>query len=243
MIKQILAITLVLFAATACMLNTTREALLNQENSTVIPTPIRLQNIQISQGTVLPPYGLKVKADLAALKISVTSSKEDAAARLDDIQQALEKISTLAADDEAVDLGAASINQVAESSDRELLSSYTWDVDSSSVILELTTTLTETAHDNLLESFITFDNFLKTVTLPETITIQALAIGSQISDPESYRPQLVAKVYQELETIQAEYGQTVKFEVTGLHSGLKILQLSDTEYYLYIEPAIITKEF
>jgi len=243
MIKQILAIILTLFATTACMLNTTRDVLINQGNVVVAPTPIRLQNIQISPATVLPPYGLKVKADVAVLKISVTSSKEDVAGRLEDIQGAIEQISTLAADDEAVDLGAASVNQVAESSDREVLSSYTWNVDSSSVVLELTTTLTETSHDNLLESFITFDNFLKTVTLPDTITIQALSIGSQISDPESYRPQLVAKVYQELEAIQAEYGQAVKFEITGLHSGLKILQLSDTEYYLYIEPAIITKEF
>ena len=243
MIKQILTITLTLFAATACMLNTTRDALLNQESNVVVPTPIRLQNIQITPDTVLPPYGLQVKADLASLKISVTSSNEDVAGRLEDIQGAIEQISTLAADDEAVDLGAASINQVAESSDREVLSAYTWNVDSSSVILELTTTLTETSHDNLLESFITFDNFLKSLTLPETITIQALSIGSQISDPESYRPQLVAKVYQELEAIQAEYGQAVKFEITSLHSGLKILQLSDTEYYLYIEPAIITKEF
>jgi hypothetical protein len=243
MIKQILALTLALLTAPACMINTPRDAWFSQESNVVVPTPIRLQNIQISQDTVLPPYGLKVKADLAALKISVTSSKEDAAARLDDIQQAIEKISTLAADDEAVDLGAASIDQVAESSDREVLSSYTWNVDSSSVILELTTTLTETTHDNLLESFITFDNFLKSLTLPDTVTIQALSIGSEISDPESYRPQLVAKVYQELEAIQTEYGQAVKFEITGLHSGLKILQLSDTEYYLYIEPAIITKEF
>jgi hypothetical protein len=163
--------------------------------------------------------------------------------RLEDIRQAIEQISALATDDEAVDLGATSINQVAASSDREALSSYTWNVDSSSVILELTTTLTEASRDNLLESFITFENFLKSVTLPETISIQAVSIGSGISDPESYRPQLVAKVYQELEAIQAEYGQAVKFEITGLHSGVKILKLSDTEYYLYIEPAIITKEF
>jgi hypothetical protein len=243
MVKQILAITLALFTATACMLNPTKDALLTQESNIVVPTPISLQNIQISQGVVLPPYGLKVKADIAVLKIRVTSSKEGVTDRLEDIQGAIRQISTLAADDEGVDLGATALNQVAESSDRAASSSYIWSTDSASVILDLTTTLTEGSHDNLLESFITFDNFLKTVTLPETITMQALSIGSEISDPESYRPQLVAKVYLELEAIQTEYGQAVKFEVTGLHSGLKILQLSDTEYYLYIEPAIITKEF
>lgn len=243
-IKQVLVITLTIFAATTCM-TTTRETLFSRESSAILPTPTRLyiQNIQVSPDTVLPPYGISVKADRAVFQMSVTSSKEDVAERLADIQQAIEQIASLAAEDEQVELGSTALNQITESSERDAVSSYVWSADSASVILKLTAPLAEGSNDNLLESFTHFDNFLRAVPLPETITVQALSIGSEIADPEIYRPQLVAKVYQELEAVQTEYGEVVKFEVTGLHSGLKILQLSDTEYYLYIEPGIITKEF
>ena len=90
---------------------------------------------------------------------------------------------------------------------------------------------------------IIFNDFLSGLNLSETITVQALSVETEISDPEMYRPELVSKVYQELEAVQQEYGQSVKFEITGLHGGLQTIQLSDTEYYIYLEPNIIVSEF
>lgn len=243
MIKQILAISFAGIAAITCS-NTTGDRLFSETSNQLAPTPtsVYIQTIQINQGSVLPPYGMKVKADTASLKISLSSSKDEAAGRLEDIQQAIGQIATLATEDEAVDLESTSVNQVTESSERGISSSLIWNVDSTSVTLKLTTSLTE-SNDSLLESLVIFNNFLSAITLPDTMTIQAFSIESEIRDPETYRSQLVAKVYQELEAVQAEYGQAVQFEVTGLHSGLKTISLSDTEYYIYLEPAIVVTEF
>jgi len=84
---------------------------------------------------------------------------------------------------------------------------------------------------------------LSDLNLSETITVQALSVETEISDPEMYRSELVSKVYQELEAVQQEYGQGVKFEITGLHGNLQTIRLSDTEYYIYLEPNIIVSEF
>lgn len=81
------------------------------------------------------------------------------------------------------------------------------------------------------------------LTLPETISVDTLSIEAEISNPEIYRQQLITEVYQELDAIQEEYGQSVKFEVTGLHSGLKAMPITDIAYYLYLEPAIVVREF
>jgi hypothetical protein len=94
-----------------------------------------------------------------------------------------------------------------------------------------------------LESLIVFNDFLHSLNLPETISFDTLSVEAQISDPDIYRAQLVAQVYQELAAIQKEYGRAVKFEITGLHSGLQTIPLSDTDYYLYLEPAIVVNEF
>jgi hypothetical protein len=243
MIKQILALNFTIFAAITCS-NTTGDGLFSEISSELAPTPtsVYIQTIQINQGSVLPPYGMKVKADIASLKISLSSSKDEATGRFEDIQQAIEQISTLANEDEAVDLASTAVNQVTGDSARASASSLTWNVDSTAVTLKLTTSLTDD-NSSLLESLVTFNNFLSAITLPDTMTIQAFSIESEIHDPEIYRSQLVAKVYQELEAVQAEYGQAVQFEITGLHSGLKTISLSDTEYYIYLEPAIIVTEF
>ncbi len=114
--------------------------------------------------------------------------------------------------------------------------------DSSAAIVTLTTNLTD-QNDNLLESLIVFNDFLHSLNLPETIRLDTLSVEAEISKPEIYREQLIAQVYQELAAIQEEYGQAVKFEISGLHGGLQTIPLSDTEYYLYLEPAIVVSEF
>src|SRR5262245_48043311 len=142
MIKQILMISVAIFAAAACI-NTTRDALFSGDsNEAPTPTRVNIQNIQVSQGSVLPPYGMKVKADVASFRISVSSSKDDITGQLEDIQQTVEQISALAAEDDAIDLVSTSVNQVTDSSERGIASSSYWNIDSSSMTLKLTTSLT-----------------------------------------------------------------------------------------------------
>jgi hypothetical protein len=243
MIKQILAVSFVVFAVTACM-NTANDRLFSESSNKISPTPTRLtiQNIQINQGSVLPPYGIKVKADIAALKVSISSSKDDAVSRVEDIQKVVGQLSALAVENGKINLESSSVYQVSNDTERGSFSSGPWREDNSSVILKLTTSLTDT-HYSLLESLTIFNNFLNAINLSDTTTLQALSIGSEISNPETYRPELIAKVYQELEAVQAKYGPAVKFQITELHSSLKILPLSDIEYYLYIEPGIVVNEF
>ena len=241
--KRILVLIFVVFALTACTRNISDRLLSGGERVSSTSTPPGLQNIQVNQTRILPPYGMKVRADVASLQLRVSSSKDDTAGRLEAIRNAVEQISELAANNDSVNLQYISVSRVSSSSDRGTdVPYFSESFDSSSVILKLTTNLAEHNH-NLLESLIGFNNFLNTLNLPETITIDTLSVEAEISDPEAYRDQLIAKVYQELEAIQEEYGQSVKFEIQGWHSRLQTIPLTDTEYYLYLEPAIIVNEF
>jgi hypothetical protein len=208
----------------------------------VNPRSVNIQNVQVTQSRILPPYGITVTAEVASLTLEISTSKEDTAGRLEDIQQALAHISTLASESDDVDLGDISVNQVGGSAERISSAPYVTNLDASSVTLKLTTALAKHNY-NLIESLVVFNNFLKAIELPETITVQALSIEKEISNPEQYREQLIAKVYQELNVIQEEYGESVKFGITGLHSSLQVIKLTDTEYYLYIEPEIVVNEF
>ncbi|MEW5960242.1 MAG: hypothetical protein AB1801_21160 [Chloroflexota bacterium] len=241
--KPLLTLIFVGLTIVACGSRTSDRLLGDKEKVSVTPTPPSLQNVQINQTTVLPPYGIKVRADVASLKLRVSSSEDALTERLETIQTVVDHLSELAANSETVNLQYITVNQVSSSSDRGTAVPYLSErFDSSSVIIALQTDLTEHNH-NLLKSLTVFNNFLNTLTLPETITLDTVSIEAEISRPEAYRDQLIAKVYQELEAIQAEYGQTVKFEITGLHSGLQTIPLTDTEYYLYIEPSIVVTEF
>ena len=93
------------------------------------------------------------------------------------------------------------------------------------------------------ECLIVFNDFINAIDLPDTISIHALSVETELGDPETFRQQLIAQVYQELDSIQEAYGKSVKFEITGLHSGLQMMKLTDTEYYIYLEPNIVVSEF
>jgi len=243
LMKIFFALIFVTFAIVGCGSNSSGRLLGSGKKTIVTPTPPSLQNIQVSQTSILPPFGMKVRADVASLKIRVSSSTDDTPDRLEAIRKAVEQISELAANDVSVNLQYISVSRISSSSDRgTAVPFFSESYDSSSVILRLTTDLAEHNH-NLLESLIVFNSFLNTLNLPETITIDTLSVEAEISNPEIYREQLIAKVYQELHAIQEEYGQSVKFEITGLHSGLQTIPLADTEYYLYLEPAIVVNEF
>lgn len=244
--KQSLTLLLILCTLTACG-SSVGDRLLGDRNIQQVAataTPLSIKNIQINQARILPPFGLKVKADVAALKLRVSSSQTETTGRLAAIQEVVEQIDELAAEQDAVEMQYISVSRVSSSSDRDKgVSSYIFEgYDSSSVILKLTTNLADQNH-NLLASLILFNDFLETVNLPDTITIDTLSIETEISDPEIYREQLMAEIYQEVEAIQAEYGESVKFSITDVHRGLQTIPLTDTEYYLYLEPTIVVNEF
>jgi hypothetical protein len=239
MSKRILVILLVLFITAACTRN-------RSETYGVVSEIIRgtdIQNIQVAQGNVLPPYGLKVVAEIAALKLRVSTLQKDTAGRLKDIQGAIDHISSLASENEWITLEHVSVNQVGGSYTREEISgSSIQNLDTSAITFKLTVNLAEHDYD-LMESVVVFNDFLGAIELPETLSVQAVSVETELQDLEVYRSQLISQIYQELDSVQEEYGQSVIYEITGLYDGLETIQLSDTEYYIYLEPIISVKEF
>ena len=241
--KRLITFCIFILAVTACGIDAGDRLVGGSENVPATPTPPSLQQLQVNQSRILPPFGLTVRADVAALKVRVSSSEKETAARLEAIRAATEQMAELAAESDLVQLQSVSLSWVSSGSSRESAVPYLEErYDSSAAIVTLITNLTGQT-DNLLESLIVFNDFLHTLNLPETITFDTLSVEAQISEPEIYRKQLIAQVYQELAAIQEEYGQAVKFEITGLHGGLQTIPLSDTDYYLYLEPAIVVTEF
>jgi hypothetical protein len=242
--KRFLVIMFVIVATITACVNNAGERWLSEGINKVVPTstPPSIGNVQINQGRILPPYGMKVEADRASLKLRMSSSKDSVTERFDDIKNAVTQISALASEHGAISLEDTSVSQVSGGSSRATAVPYFEGFDSSSVNLKLTIDLGEQNH-SLFDSVIVFNDFLNDLNLSETITVQALSVETAISNPEMYRPELVSKVYQELAAVQEAYGQSVQFEITCLHGILQTLQLTDTEYYIYLEPNIIVSEF
>jgi hypothetical protein len=241
--KSTFIILLVVMMMVACV-GRGAERLMNEGFSQVVSTatPPGIQTLQIDTSSPLPPYGMSVKADVVSLKLQVSSSKNDVTARFIEIQQAVKHITSLASESDVIRLEGTSVSQVSGRSSRDIAESYAWSSESVSVIMNLAMDL-EGQNDSLLDSIIKFNNFLKGIQLAETIDVQAVSLKSEIRNVEQYRPRLITKVYDELAQVQQQYGETMKFEVTGLHGELQIIQLSDTEYYIYLEPNIIVREF
>jgi hypothetical protein len=243
MSKSTFIILVVVMMTTACF-SRGAERLMSEGFSQVVPTATApgIQTLQIDSSSPLPPYGMNVKADVVSLKLQVSSSKNDATARFTEIQQAVEHITSLASESNVIRVEGISVSQISGRSSRDITESYSWNSESVSIIMNLSIDL-EGQDDNLLDSIIEFNHFLKGIQLAETVSIQAVSLKSEIRNVEQYRPRLITKVYDELAQVQQQYGKTVKFEVTGLHGELQTIQLNDTEYYIYLEPNIIVREF
>lgn len=233
-----------LVTLTACFPSRVREITEISNGSLPLAATVRpsVQNVQLSPGTVLPPYGLKVPADMVILTLRVSTSQEEVESRFADIQQALDQMAALAEKNEQITLDHVSVGQIGGSSERATAVPYLESLDSSAVTVELSTPLAA-HHQQLLNSLVAFNGFLSALELPESIAVQAVTVETAVNEPEQCRAQLIAQVYQELDAIQETYGPAVKFEITGLHGPLLTMPLSDTEYYLYLEPSVIVKEF
>ncbi len=207
------------------------------------PTASPLRNIQVNQSQLLPPYGVKVNAETALLEITISVTDKEAANTLQTLQSAVNHIANLAAKSDKVRLESASVNQIANSSRGSIEEMVTQSYNlNSSIALELATDLSGQPL-GLIDALTVFDEFIGTITLPDTIALNVLSIETRIANPETYRQQLMAQIYDELDAIKSKYGSAVTFEVSGLHDSLQVMRLSDTEYYIYLKPTIVVKEF
>ncbi len=242
--KGILLALLTVFTLIACAsIGVNQRTDGNTHEIFATPSVSLLQNIQVNQGQILPPYGVKVTAETALLKIAVSVTDKEAANNLQALQSAVNHIANLASENDKVRLESASVNQIANSSRGSIEEIVTQSYNlNSSITLELATDLGDQTL-SLIDALVVFDDFLDTVTLPDTVALDVLSVETRIANPETYRQQLVAQIYDELDAVKAEYGPAVTFEVTGLHGSLQMMRLNDTEYYIYLKPAIITKEF
>jgi len=239
--KKFLLISCFSLIITACFSNN----ILRSENESFMPalSPTAVYQVQVKPTTLLPPYGLQVRADVAAVHLRLNTTKDSATDKLADIQSAVQAINTLT--DQYNQITLASINTLhIEGSDRtsSIDSGYWTMLDTSNVTLKLTTPITESTM-SLGDSLTMFNTFLSTLTLAETITLEVSSIEAEISNSEQYRQQLINQVYQELQMVQNNYGEAVTYEINGLHTTIQTISLSDVEYYLYLEPVIVVKEF
>lgn len=238
-----------MFLLFACSIDRGGPVSVAQTEGTPAPTGYdSLANVQIIGETPLPPYGLRVRADVAELQIQVRSSKESVTDRLNELEQTLAQLEALAAQDEAIRLTAVSLGQVGSDYERgALLDSSRSLMDSSrgnssALTMRLESNL-QPQSLSLLDSLAQFNQFLAGLSLSDTLELNILTVQSRISQPESYRSQLIAQVYQELAGIEGQYGPDVAFDVRELHGPLLSRPLSDVEYYLYLEPVISVTEF
>jgi hypothetical protein len=201
------------------------------------------QAITFSQSQVLPPYGIHVSADLVELGLHVSTTQKGTLERMEDIQLAIDTIASLAANDESISLAETSVEGVSGSYGREDVSAENVQtLDTSTISLKLTTELSQ--HDgDFIQSVEAFNEFLNGIDLPDTLAVQAVSVGTELEDLESYRQQVIEQVYQELDAVRAEYGEDVVFEISGLYAPLQMMQLSDVDYYLYLEPVVVVSEF
>jgi len=202
-----------------------------------------MQNVQFSPSQVLPPYGMKAIAEIAVLELQIHSTEKKAEDQTKAIQDAVAKIAALVYANDAIALNDTATHQVSGSYAREESSTANIpSINTTAVIIDLISEPSQYDGD-FEESIVAFNQFLNTIDLPDTTKIQILSVTTQLEDLEAIRNQIIAQVYQELDAIKQEYGSGVKFEVTGLHTPLQKIKLSDIEYYLYLEPVIIVTEF
>lgn len=243
MIKRILILLSLIILVTACGSSSSAGRETYDTVSEVVERAPEIQNVQFSPSQVLPPYGMKAVAEAAVLELQISSTEKKAEDRIADIQNAVASITALAAADEAVALDETATHQISGSYPRDKTStSNIPSVDPTAVKIQLISDLSQ--HDgDFGESIVAFNDFLNAIDLPDSIKIQVLSVATELGDLEAVRNRIIAQVYQELDAIKQEYGSGVKFEVTGLHTPLQKIKLSDIEYYLYLEPVISVAEF
>lgn len=201
------------------------------------------QAIQLAQSQAQFPYGVKATAGAIDLDLLVTTSQELSSKRITDIQLAVDVLTEQVAQNDHIFIEQISASQVnGDYPRKESANANIQTLDTSSVKIRLTTAIGQ--NDNaFIEAVAIYNDFLGSLALPDTIKIRALSMEADLGDLEKYRSQIITDLYQELGAVRSEHSQSVKFEISGLYDPLKKIQLSDTEYYLYLEPVITVIDF
>jgi len=173
MIKRVLMTSILIFVITACSSGRNESYEIVNE---VMGRGYDIQNVQIAQSQVLPPYGVKVTAEMATLNLRIVTSQKDTLGRVEDIQKAVYAITALADENESIALVETSVNQVSGSYAKEESSTRNiQNLDTSGIVLKLTTKLSQHNYD-YLKCIAEFNDFLDTINLPNTINVQALSL-------------------------------------------------------------------
>ncbi len=241
--KQIIAISILLLFVTACSSPRSASSDVVSEVSSVTARESDVQIIQMSPGKVLPPYGVKVQAQAAVVMLRIYTTQKDSAGRVEDIQRAIDEIKALAGKTQTISVSNIAVEQVSGSYARkESSTSNIENLDTSAITLKLTTQLAQ--HDNdFIKCVAEINHFLNTINLPKTTNVQATSVEADLGDLEPYRSQIIAQVYQELDSVQDTYSKGINFDISGLYDPIKKIQLSDIDYYLYLEPVVAVREF
>lgn len=200
------------------------------------------QNVQLTTDAVLPPYGVKVVAEASTLQLRVESTADEAAQRLEDVRAFIAHVEARTAEDAHVDFEHVSVGQVVSDYGRESSSGAPLQaLDPAVVIVHLTTPLAD-HDDDFIASLLPFEAFIDALEVSDTLSLEVISVGTALGDVEPHRQAIIAQVYEELDAAQGTYGPAVTYEVTGLYEGLKIMPLSDVEYYLYLTPAVVVTQ-
>ncbi len=238
-----LVVCLFVLTAIACSGNSSPQSA--RQESVISPIReevVQIANIQLDSGQMLPPYGMNLTAETALLKLRINSTLEDASERMADLQNMIGVITSLVSENEQITLEYVSVNRIDGSYTRVVSESGFQNLEVSSITFALAAELAINKQ-SFLESVIAFDELVNVIELADTINIEILSLSTMLGDLEMYRHQLVAQVYQELESVREKYGQSVQFEITGLYDDLQIIQLNDTDFYIYLNPTITVSEF
>ena len=243
MLKRMFTVFLFVLTAVSCSGNSNQPSVRQESIISPIREEVtRFSSIQVDSGQVLPSYGMQITAETVLLKLRVNSTLEDAGERMADVQNVIGAITAQTSENEQITLEYISVNRVDGSYSRGVSESSIQSLEVSSVTLTLAAELAKNSQ-SFLGSVIAFDEFVNTLDLTDTITIEVLSLTTMLGDLETYRHQLIAQVYEELDSVREAYGQSVQFEITGLYDDLQTIQLNDTEYYIYLVPNITVSEF
>lgn len=221
---------------------------------------VDMEEVKFGNTSVLTPYGITVQADAAVLRLEIISVHDDLWERVVQLQNTLNLLQAQAQTQGTImvrDVNLEGLNgsysrvpdssssTQTESSFGSFSSNRTVEIemDKASVIqLELFMPIGEQTQ-TIFEPMKLFSDFLAGIAVGDGIYLEPLFISSQITDPEQYRAQLIAQVYAELAAVKAQYGENITYEIVGLYEPLKVTALNDLQYYLFIEPTIVVKEF
>ncbi len=206
------------------------------EVSALVERSPAVQVVPLGTGQVLPPYGQRVRAETAVLTLTLSSTQTDSAGRLAELQSALADLAQLA-EEQGLTLAPPLSNQISGAYARSEETPANYTLEAGSLTLRLATPLTEQDQD-LTAVLLRFNEFLTAVDLPETSVVTPATVTAELGDLTAVRQGLIAQVYGELADHQAAYEPAGEFQVAGLYDGLKLLPLSDVEYYVYLEPVI-----